>query len=95
MAGPGLSRIMTMITITSPTILPTFTPPHLPINPPSISDTPTAIQSLAFEVVGVLFAGAGLILLVLQLRQHHSNRRSEDREQVELQRNIQVREEDI
>jgi len=37
-----------------------------------------AIQTLAVEIIGVLFTGAGLILLVLQARQRYSSKKSRE-----------------
>jgi len=82
---------MNTTTATYPTAQPTSTLYHRPIFPPPISHTdPIALQSLAVEIVGVLFAGFGLIFLLLQLRKKYTVRRAAQLEvsQVELQRRI-------
>ena len=65
----GMNSTTSFSTVSTPTSTPLF-----PIYPHSTSDTSsaTALQSLAFEIVGVLFAGAGLVLLVIQLRKGYS-----------------------
>jgi len=72
----------------TPTIITSFIQPpsRVPIPRPPISDStsPTALQTLAFEIVGVLFAGAGLILLVLQLRRKYAKPQQTNTGQVEL-----------
>jgi len=64
-----MAATLTTILIPPP---PSISPP-LPLFPPPASGTNhTTVQSLAIEVVGVLFAGAGLVLLVLQLRKKYA-----------------------
>ena len=82
---------MNTTTATYPTAQPTSTLYHRPVFPPPVWHTdPTAIQSLAVEIVGVLFEGAGLVFLILQLRKKYTVRRAAQLEiaQVELQRRI-------
>jgi len=87
---------MTTIMTTPPTLPLPSPATRVPIYPPpaSVSD-PTAIQSLAINIVGVLFTGAGLVLLAIQLRRHRSNRPSEDGVQIELQRHTPTGEENV
>jgi len=92
MAGPGLSRTMTTFITSSTTVLststaiqPTSTPSRLPIYPPSTSDTQTAIQSLAIDIVGVLLSAVGVFLLVLPLWRRRNTGPTPDTGQVELE----------
>jgi len=73
---------MTTTMITSLIQLPSRLP--IPYRPPPETTSPTALQTLAFEIVGVLFAGAGLILLVLQLRGKYAKRADPNTDRVEL-----------
>jgi len=64
---------MTLTTSVSSVFPPTPSPrPPIHAHSPSDTSSATALQTLAFEIVGVLFAGAGLVLLVMQLRKGYS-----------------------
>jgi len=60
-------------------------PPPPPLYPtPDAGTDPTSLLSLAIDVVGVLIAGAGLVVLLLQLRKQYARRAITDVAQVEL-----------